>query len=674
MVSNPNSEKCTTVSPKIVQEKCVKAGVSFWLASEVALALENRISGTMNEEEINDMIVAEIRNRDEESARMFENFHKVYIRTSEGLIESFKKEKIVNSLLKETSLAANICQEIATEVETDIRRLQLKYISASLIREMVSNKLLERRYMQARADYTRIGLPLYDITEMIEAKGKIEGAPINPEALHKRFGDVVAEEYALVKLLPSEISKAHLNGAIHIHDLAYFATRPISLQNDMRWFFKHGLITDGVGEFTSIAGPAKYPDVAISHAVRVLISGGTHLSGGQSFDFFNIFMAPFTKQCSDRELSQLIQTFLYELNQIYAVKGGRIANSTLNFELQVPRFLMKEKAVLPKGETSRDTYYEYEREAIRFLNIFLETMSAGDAGRKPFIMPKVAIKIRDGAVPPSVEKNIKKFVKNNELSFINLRNKKYEPNLNMIAPNELLPSRKGKWYTTLRTGVLQEISINLPQIAMHSKDDAEFFNSIDEVLESSREACEVKRDIIEKRLHKDRILPFLTQSFGTSGGEYYRLENAPSVINLVGLDNAVKDYTGEKILENKDSERFADRVLAYINRKLENYNENQGSYLLFGALKAQRAPERFAILNEKRFDVKDVYPSKGFLHKDVVDMKGWMQVESKLQNYCQGATLLDLEVAEGTDVMKLVYRLCNEYNAVSWNMKCHESR
>ncbi|MCK4327960.1 MAG: anaerobic ribonucleoside-triphosphate reductase [Candidatus Diapherotrites archaeon] len=619
-------------NPKTIEDKCSRAGISFWLATEVALALQPKLTDPLTEEELNDLIVQELQKRDEGMAREFENYHKVYVRTSDGVLESFNKQCIIESLLKETTLAKNTCEEIAGEVESDIRRLELRYVSAPLIREMVNSKLLERRYMQAKTEYTRLGLPIYDVTQIIQS---LEATP-NPEALHKKFGDAVAGEYALVRMLPDDVAKAHLTSAIHIHDLPYFATRPVSLQNDLRWFLKNGVTTDGLGENTSIAGPARHAEVAISHAIRVILSGETHLSGGLSFDFFNTLLAPYTINLSDKEVKQLVQTFLYELNQIYAVRGGSLAQSTLNFELETPPFLKKEKAILPKGVTGQDTYLDYERESVRVMNLFLNAMADGDFKGKLFPTPKVVIKVRDGGIPVSTEKALAKFVEKNDVTILNLRDR--EANLSMVSPNHIIRPRQGKWFSTLRTGVLQEVSINLPRIALSAKDDAEFFSEFDRALELARSVAQEKRKVIEKRLHKDKILPFLTQEFG--GEEYYSLENAPSIVNIIGLDNAVHDYTGEEINKDAGALKFAERVLAYAQTKLDGFNA-EGSYMLFGCLDAKKAGKRFSKMNEKRFGVKEVYPASGFTHV-LQDTEKWIDTEARLQQYCRGAAKLDV--------------------------------
>ncbi len=651
-----NEENGSKFNPKLIEDKCSKAGLSFWLATEIALALQPKLQPSLTDEELNDLIVKELLKKDEAAARSFENYHKVYVRTSDGVMESFSKGKIVDSLLNETTLPQNTCTEIAGEVESDIRRLELRYLSAALIREMVNSKLLERRYLQAKIEYSRLGLPIHDVTQIIQSTTSTP----NPEALHKKFGDAIAEEYALVKILPEEVSKAHLMGAIHIHDLPYFATRPVSLQNDLRWFLKNGVVTDGLGLRTSVAGPAKHAEVVVSHAVRVMISGETHLSGGQSFDFFNTVLAPYTMGMPDKSVKQIMQTFLYELNQIYSVRGGSLAQSTLNFELETPQFLKKEKAILPKGITGQDSYLDYERESIRVLNIFLEAMAGGDFKNKPFLTPKIVLKVRDGAIPVSTEKAITHFTEKNDLTILNLRER--DSNLGMVSPNHVIVPRQGKWYTSLRTGVLQEVSVNLPQIALSAKDDAEFFSEFDNCLELAKKVTQEKRRIIDKRLHKDKILPFLTQVFDEE--EYYSLDNAAGLVNIIGLDNAIQDYTGEEIAKDASAFKFAERTLAYAQSKLEAFNA-EGSYMLFGSLDAKHAGERLAKMNKKRFGVKEVYPTNGFTHS-MQDESNWLEIESKLQQYCRGAAKLDVTTYD--DASSKIYSLLKK-NVLSFTLK-----
>jgi ribonucleoside-triphosphate reductase len=252
------------------------------------------------------------------------------VRTSRNTLEGFDRNKIVKSLIKETGIPKDVAEEIALEVEETIKRLKLKFISAPLIREIVNVKLLERGLEDARANYTRLGLPVYDATQIIE-RGIRENANLqhNPETIHKLVADWVMKEYALLKALPLHLADAHMRGEIHIHDLEYFATRPYCFQHDLRWFLKNGLKVDGTGENTAVAGPAKNAEVAILHAAKALAAAQTNFAGGQGLDFFNVWLAPYMAGKSYKEIKQLAQMFIYEMSvdpetELLIRRNGRI--------------------------------------------------------------------------------------------------------------------------------------------------------------------------------------------------------------------------------------------------------------------------------------------------------------------------------------------------------------
>ena len=62
----------------------------------------------------------------------------------------------------------------------------------------------------------------------------------NPESIHKHVADEALKQYALLQMLPSHLADAHMSGDIHIHDLEFFAGRPLNcMQHDIRTFIKH---------------------------------------------------------------------------------------------------------------------------------------------------------------------------------------------------------------------------------------------------------------------------------------------------------------------------------------------------------------------------------------------------------------------------------------------------
>ena len=73
---------------------------------------------------------------------------------------------------KEAELSGEIAQEIASVVEGRIFASGLKRITTSLIRELVDNELFERGYNSKLEKQASIGMPKYDIEELIYSKVK----------------------------------------------------------------------------------------------------------------------------------------------------------------------------------------------------------------------------------------------------------------------------------------------------------------------------------------------------------------------------------------------------------------------------------------------------------------------------------------------------------------------
>lgn len=259
------------------------------------------------------------------------------VRESSGHIDNFDKKKIVASLLKESKLINKLggnkklstkeANFIADEVEKVIDEHNLKYLSAPLIREiacasMIKNENNENGMEEVRRIYTRVGLPVHDLFNII-TNPKIENANLvdNAETAHKYVADKVLKE-AIMILLPRHLSEAHLSGDIHIHDLEYFMTRSFCMDWDLRNFFFYGLDSSGINK-TNVAGPAKNATVAILHASKALGSAQTNYAGGQGYYNFLTFLSPYLKNLSEKEIKQLMQMFLYEISQTMVARGGQ---------------------------------------------------------------------------------------------------------------------------------------------------------------------------------------------------------------------------------------------------------------------------------------------------------------------------------------------------------------
>ncbi|MCK5063156.1 MAG: anaerobic ribonucleoside-triphosphate reductase, partial [Candidatus Aenigmarchaeota archaeon] len=88
----------------------------------------------------------------------------LFVRTSDDDIRSWDKMFIVRSLVNEVNMPEADALKVATEVEGFIKYSSLKFVSAPLVREITNTKLLEHGYEEYRKKYTRLGLPLNDMT------------------------------------------------------------------------------------------------------------------------------------------------------------------------------------------------------------------------------------------------------------------------------------------------------------------------------------------------------------------------------------------------------------------------------------------------------------------------------------------------------------------------------
>ena len=333
------------------------------------------------------------------------------VRTTDGHIVEWDRERIVRQIVEETSLvktfygfesaSEELAQEIARTVEQRIQSMGIQALSGPLIREIMNITLLERGMIQYRNVCTRVGTPVYDahlidVGRGFEAKDNAN-LQENAETSHKKKADKISKEQYLLQL-PPHLADHHLAGDIHIHDLEYFGTRPFCQDWDLRYFFYYGLMPDGNGTKASVAGPAKRCEVAVLHAVKALGSAQTNFAGGQGYYNFLTFLAPFFEGMAYEEIRQMMQMFVYEMTQMMVARGGQLVFSSVQLSPGVPS-LWKDKPCVYKGKvwdgssSPKKTYGEFEREVRLLFKAIMEVMMEGDYWGKPFSFPKPEISI-----------------------------------------------------------------------------------------------------------------------------------------------------------------------------------------------------------------------------------------------------------------------------------------
>ena len=170
--------------------------------------------------EIKMWVYDSLKHVDNEMADKYLRTNQLRVRTSWDTIESFDKAKIEKTLIVETGASPELADKIATEVWKEVKKLDVEYLTAPMLREMVNTKLVEHGLETYRRRYTRLGIPVYNITNLIENGSRDNANMIhNPETVHKYVADEALKQYALLHILPNELADAHMGGDIHVHDL-----------------------------------------------------------------------------------------------------------------------------------------------------------------------------------------------------------------------------------------------------------------------------------------------------------------------------------------------------------------------------------------------------------------------------------------------------------------------
>ena len=676
--------------PSKVVISLIRSGVPYRLACDIADDLQYRIHDGITTKSLRTILLNIIDQKDPEAALRYKQSHDMYVRTSRGTLEPFDYRMIESSLVKETGIAQETATHVAKEVEAKLRKLKVNYLSAPLIREITTVQLLEEGLEEARSRYTRLGMPVYDVTQLIE-QGSKENANLhhNPETIHKFAGDQILREYLLVKVLPGYIGDSHMRGDIHLHDADYFAVRPNCLQHDLSWFFANGLRVDGTGKHTSVAAPPKHAMVAALHAAKVLASAQTNMAGGQSLDNFNIFMAPFFTGMKYEDVKQVAQAFVYEMNMQYVARGGQVVFSNIDIELTVPKYLAQKPAIGPKGKVI-GTYADYHDELIAFTNALLDTFLEGDALGKPHLFPNTIVKVRDSAFKDPEQRQMllkvhQLFSKYGTPYILNLLPDWQHDAVNSMGCRTRL---SGDWadkqgyddpsMSTMRTGNIHYNTVNLPRIALEANgDDNRVFELMDNRLSIIKDALTIKHGIIDSRLHENRILPFLTQK-GNDGEEYYRFKDLTHTVGFVGLNEFTKVHTGAGLHEAKDAYDFGMDLIKYMRDWADSMIDLTGWRWTLTQTPAESTAGRFARLDRKEFGNRAIVngdPEKGAVyytnssHAQVnadIPLFERARMDGEFHPVCNGGHIAHLFLGEGTPdpegLMSLTEKICRNTN------------
>jgi len=606
--------------------------------------------------------------------------HKIQVLHSDGTLELLKPRIIKDKLLM-NGLPKEEAEKVKGRVIAKIKSLDIDIISTSTISAEVSAQLTSRGFLNVEQNNRILGATFREIDNMINSHIK-DNANMgdNTETLYKYTAELILKPYTLQRL-PQHIAEAHINGLMHIHDLADFFLKPNCLGYNIQTLIKRGLSCDGDVGRTSRAGPAKHFNVFVQHMLQTLMSGKVDLSGGQAFHLFNIYLAPLTVDLTYEELKQSLQTLVFGSN-MSCVSKGEVVFSSIGLHPACPDYLYNEPAMTYGGEY-KGVYGDYEKEAQRIFKIMCELLEEGDYENRPFRFPNTICHLRDEYMD-RIDEELFYFCK-----YLRRYPTGYFVNDDMengggiravmgcrTASNDL--DERFSWQDNiLNTGNLAFHTINLPLVALESENKEDFWRRLADLLDIVVESLVLRRNVIQERLDNGR-LPFLT--WGAKDGDpLYNIDTTTLSIGYCGLNECVMELTeGKEDITTDKGVELGEVIIEKIVDRCKEAREETGFKFGCFSTPAESTAHRFATINKEKYPnayvngTKDHYYLTNSHHINPgqdVDILKHIQNADKFHKLANFGSILHIFISEVPDVDTFIAltKKIKEYNVGFWS-------
>jgi len=547
----------------------------------------------------------------------------LFVRTSDESMLDWDRQRIVDALVRETYIDYDTAGEIAREVEDLITTSKIRMITAPLVRELVDAKLVEHGLEQARRMHTRLGMPLFDVDQLILHPNKENAnVPHGPEATNLTLAERIKKEYALLSVFSEEVADAHMRGDLHLHDLG-FVDRPSCSGQSLEYIKRFGL---SLPNSLAMAKPAKHPEVLLAHMVKFAAALQTHFAGAIGWDSVNLFFAPYVTGMSERDLEQLAQMMIFEFSQQAVARGGQAIFTDLNLYWEVPKHFEDVPAIGPGGVTTGKTYSEYASDAQRFARALFNVYQDGDGSGRPFFFPKPMVHITEKffRTPGHMDFlhqicDVASEKGNTYFVFDRGETAKISEccRLSFKLDQTDLEDARQPW--KMRYCALQNVSLNLARIAYLARgDDTRLFSRIAETIETAVKAHLEKKLFIEKLLSLGEKGPLSLLAMERDGTPYLRMHRASFLIGMVGLNELVQIHTGQQMHQSKMAFKFGLKVIAHMKLLVEKFGERYRMHFVLEQTPAESTAYRFAKLDLKYHSPKSGHIVKGDISRGEV--------------------------------------------------------
>ena len=402
----------------------------------------------------------------------------------------------------------------------------------------------------------------------------------------------ITANYWLSEIYDHEIAEAHRSAAIHLHDLSMLTGYCAG------WSLKQ-LIREGLGGVPGkiTSSPASHLSTLCNQMVNFLGIMQNEWAGAQAFSSFDTYLAPFVKvdNLTQKEVKQCVQSFIYGVNTP-SRWGTQAPFSNITLDWTCPKDLENVPAIVG-GKDMDFTYGDCKKEMEMVNKAFIEIMIEGDANGRGFQYPIPTYSITRDFDWSETENNKLLFemtAKYGTPYFSNYINSDMEPNdvrsmccRLRLDLRELRKKSGGFFGSGESTGSVGVVTINLPRIAYLARDEKDFYERLDKLMDISARSLKTKRTVITKLLDAG-LYPYTKRYLGT-------FDNHFSTIGLIGMNEVGLNAKWlRKDLTHAETQRFAKDVLNHMRERLSDYQEKYGDLYNLEATPAESTTYRFA--------------------------------------------------------------------------------
>ncbi len=541
----------------------------------------------------------------------------------DGKLVDFNLKKISDAMILafeacERDFNQDVVDFLALKVTADFEpKIENSQIAVEKIQDSVETVLIRAGYddvakayilyRKQREKLRNINATMVDYKEIVDNYVKINDWRVKENStvtysvggLILSNSGAITANYWLSEIYDEEIAKAHKNADIHIHDLSMLTGYCAG------WSLKQ-LIQEGLGGVPGkiTSAPASHLSTLCNQMVNFLGIMQNEWAGAQAFSSFDTYLAPFVKvdNLSYKEVKQCIQSFIYGVNTP-SRWGTQSPFTNITLDWTVPNDLAELNCIV--GGKEMDFKYKDCKKEMDLVNkAFIEIMIEGDANGRGFQYPIPTYSITRDFDWSDTENNRLLFemtAKYGTPYFSNYINSDMEPSdvrsmccRLRLDLRELRKKSGGFFGSGESTGSVGVVTINMPRIAYLAKDEKDFYERLDKLMDISARSLKIKRTVIT-RLLDNGLYPYTKRYLGTFANHF-------STIGLVGMNEACLNANWLNVdMTDKKAQDFTADVLNHMRERLSDYQEKYEDLYNLEATPAESTSYRLAKHDVKRY-------------------------------------------------------------------------